>query len=282
MAAKDWQAAADIYAAGLATASASSLLQNNVGYLAQEWQSAVYAAGGAQEIAAISARLAKQFPGIPGVAESGRNQIQRAISEQLKGKNFEKALTIVKSASSLLPASDLTAFNEHIYDGWAYEKMAAKDWQAAADLYAAGLAAAGPTTHLQNNVAYFAQEWAQAALAKGGTDAILPVARHIGEKFSDVPDARETLIGVVGREVNRKASAGDYEGAVALSEKSQAFLPADEAARLLEFSYDNWARTFFGGKQWKEAVKIYDRALERLPESSMLKQNRAYCLAQEG
>ena len=39
-------------------------------------------------------------------------------------------------------------------------------------------------------------------------------------------------------------------------------------------------KTFIKTKQWEEAVKTYDKALKRLPESSLLRQNRAFCLDQ--
>jgi hypothetical protein len=53
------------------------LLKNNVRWLAQEWQKAAYAKGGATEVASVQATLAAKFPGMTALGSSGRDQIRR-------------------------------------------------------------------------------------------------------------------------------------------------------------------------------------------------------------
>src|SRR6267378_255348 len=71
IAAQQWEAAADRYAIALERVSASSLLRNNVEYLAQEWARAVYTKGGREAVATVTKLLMVKFPGIESVSASG-------------------------------------------------------------------------------------------------------------------------------------------------------------------------------------------------------------------
>ncbi|MGH8432030.1 MAG: hypothetical protein ACREUF_16665, partial [Solimonas sp.] len=275
-----WNDAADLYARALTLYPADDLLKNNIAVLAQEWQKAAYAKGGATEVSAVQAILASKVPGVSTLGNSGRDQIRRTVNEQVRSRDFAKALETLKSASSLLAPADMTQLNELVYDNWAKERAAAKDWAAAADIYATGLAAAGPTDLLRNNITYLAQEWARAAFASGGIDATIQVAQQAMAKFPGVPDVKAGPAAVIANAVQDRVKAASFPDAIAMIERAGEALSADRQRQLFEYSYDNWAKTFFGKKQWDEAIKIYDQGLARLPNNSLLTQNRAYCLAQ--
>ena len=280
IAAKDWPGAAEIYATGLAVTGPSDHLQNNIAYLAQEWQKAAYEKGGTPEVAAVTTKLAAKFPSIGAIAESGRNQIRVMVGELARAGNFGKAQAVLKDASSQLPPSDVKALNELIYDSWANHKIAAKDWHGAAEIYAAGLAITGPSERLHNNVVYLGQEWARAAFASGGIDATMAMARQTAELFPGLPGVRQGPASIIRRTVIDQVEAGDFGAAIALAERAGSVLPAGQANELVEFGYDRWAKFFMKKKQWPEAIRIYDRALQSLPGSSLLKQNRSFCLGQ--
>lgn len=275
-----WDEAADVYARGLKQYPADSHLKNNVTWLAQEWQKAAYAKGGAAEVATVTATLAAMFPDLAALGDSGRNQIRRTISDQVRAGDFNKALETLKNASAQLAAADVTAMNELIYDNWAKQRMAAKDWPGAADVYVAGLAVAGQSALLRNNVIYLAQEWTRAAFASGGIDAVIQTARQVAAKFPGVANVGAGPAGVISNAVRDKIAAADFAGAIAIAERVSDIVPADRQRQLFEVSYDRWAKSFMDKKQWDEAIKIYDQGLARLPDSSLFKQNRAYCETQ--
>jgi len=282
IAAKDWDGAAEIYATGLAAVGASGQLQNNVVYLAQEWQKAAYASGGTQEVAAVTTKLAARFPNIAAIAESGRSHVRGRVGELAKAGDFDKALAELKAASLQLTSADVKALNEVIYDNWGKQKIAARDWVGAAGIYAAGLNKAGPSDRLNTNIVDLAQEWARASFANGGIDAMTQMAHQAAVIFPSVPNVRQGPAAIVRGTVIDKAQTGEFETAIAIAERGAELLTPDQANDLLEFGYDKWAKSFIRRKQWLEAIKTYDKALKRLPGSSLLKQNRAYCVEQQG
>src|SRR5262249_43072692 len=108
----------------------------------------------------------------------------------------------MKSAGTLLTPTDLTELNELIYDNWAKERVAAKDWAGAADIYAKGLGAAGSSSLLHHNVVYLAQEWA--AFAQRGVDGVIEVARQAVTKFPNVPDVKAGATAVIANAVQER------------------------------------------------------------------------------
>jgi tetratricopeptide (TPR) repeat protein len=139
---------------------------------------------------------------------------------------------------------------------------------------------AGPSNQLQNNVVYLAQEWARAAYANGDVEAMFQTARQVVALFPGLPSVRRGPAAIIRGAVIKKAEAGDFEAAIALAERGAEILPAEEANDLVEFGYDKWGKFFIKKEQWEDAVEIYDTALKRLPDSGLLKQNRAFCLSQ--
>jgi hypothetical protein len=79
---RDREAAADLYATALERVGTSSLLRNNVEYLAQEWARAIYAKGGPEAVAAVTKLLVAKFPGIESVSASGAPAVIGAVNER--------------------------------------------------------------------------------------------------------------------------------------------------------------------------------------------------------
>ncbi|HJQ60562.1 MAG TPA: hypothetical protein VJ890_26900, partial [Vineibacter sp.] len=275
-----WSEAADLYVRALKLVPDDPHLKNNVAYLAQEWQKAAYAKGGATEVAAVSAELAAKFPDLPKVGDSGSTQIRRTIGEHVRAGQFDKALETLKTAGTQLTPADTQASHELIHDNWAKQRMAAKDWPGAADVYAAGIAAAPNSNLLRNNAVYLAQEWARAEFARGGIEAVIEVARQAAAKFPGLPKIGDGPAGIVNNAVNDKVRTADFTGAIAVVERAAPILPADRQRQLFELSYDRWAKSFMDKKQWPEAIGIYEQGLARLPDSGLFKNNRDFCRAQ--
>jgi tetratricopeptide (TPR) repeat protein len=281
MKASAWDEAAGIYARALEQYPGNSLLKNNVSYLAQEWQKAAFAKGGLPEVNTVSEALAARFPALEEIKHSGGEQIQRTVSEHVHAANFSTALELLKTAASQLNADDLQKMNELIYDNWAKQRMAAKDWAGAADVYAAALTAASSSNLLRNNAVYLAQEWARAGFSSGGLDAVIQIAGQVKAKFPSVEDIGDGPAAIAADAAKQKIDAGDFTAAIAIADQASEILPADRKSNMLEFSYNRWAKGFMDKKQWDSAIGIYDQGLARLPGNSLLTHNREYCLAQK-
>jgi tetratricopeptide (TPR) repeat protein len=239
---KQWQKAVDVISVGVELAPNDAALVNNQNAIWSNWVMSLVGSG--------------QFDAALAVIDGA-------------GERFKDQQGKIKLA-------------EYIVDSGARAKMKAQSWDDAANLYAHGLKRDPENALLRNNAVYLAQQWMYAAVAKGGAPTLMPVARQAIGKFPDLPKVREVLIVVVNNSINEKVKAKDFRAAADLVEQTRDYLPPDKSAQLLEFSYYKWAESYMTKKQWGEAVKIYDQGLKQLPESSLFKQNRAYCAVQAG
>ncbi|WP_048709495.1 transglutaminase family protein [Microvirga massiliensis] len=278
----DWAEAASIYGRGLDQVPDSDLLRNNVVYLAQEWAKAASTESFTQG-AAVLAGLKRQFPTLTALDEVQESYVWRQVKTLVEAGRIEDSLAAIEEASDLLKGQDeRLRLGAYIFDSSAKARMKAGAWAEAAEIYAKGLQRLPRSDLLRSNAVYLAQEWARAAFESGGAAAVIPIVQQVADRFPDAPRVGEGPLAVVTSAVSEKVRAGEFGTAVALVEQAAEILPADRATQLYEFSYDRWAKSFMDKKQWADAVRIYDKGLQRLPSSSLLKQNKTYCLAQSG
>ena len=214
------------------------------------------------------------------------NLFVRWMNAEVRAGQFEAAGGALARSLDAVPV-DPRMSQMAAYVGYHWTKKAAnggspKDWEAVANIYARSLKQFPDNAMLRENTAFLVQEWARAALAKGGAAAVVPVAREAATRFPDLPKVREAPVNVISNAVNDQVSAGKFENATAIVEQAREILPPAKMTLLFEFSYNKWAEHHMAKKQWREAAKIYDQGLKHLPESGLFKQNRAYCMAQSG
>lgn len=78
------------------------------------------------------------------------------------------------------------------------------------------------------------------------------------------------------------AADGKWEASLAKYVEGLAACPKDERLRNnVVVVIDDWAGKAIDKKAWDEAIRIYDVGLKHFPDSSHLKDNRAYCVSQK-
>jgi tetratricopeptide (TPR) repeat protein len=156
-----WADAADVYAAALVRLPKNGHIENNVGYLAQEWAKAMSAKGDHAAAAEALRLLKAKFPDSKGVAGSAENHVHRTVRE-LGAKKPEEALALLDSWKDLLPGpDDLQEAAAPVYDQWAEALADAKSWQEAVDVYAKALERFPKSGHLKNNAVATWYQWAK-------------------------------------------------------------------------------------------------------------------------
>lgn len=277
MRAGEWDRAADAYAGGLARFPSDALLNNNVGFLAQEWLKAVLARDGSNAIAEVTKVLVAKFPAMTTtMIECGRDQIRREVGERVKAGKYEEAFKLAEDSKALFDSAEINRLDEIVYDSWAKKQIAAKEWEAAADLYATALERVGTSSLLRNNVEYLAQEWARAVYAKGGPEAVAEVTKLLVAKFPGIESVSASGAPVVIGAVNEQVRNGNFETALSILENGSILLKSGQERELYEFIYDRWARRSVDKGDWDNAIRVYDQGLERIPDDALFRQNRAY------
>ena len=184
MKAKAWAEAADVYAEARRRYPTERLIAQNIAYLAQEWTKAAFAQGGAPEAGRVTRLLAATFPGIDGLAHGGANQLRRAVQDLLRAGKHEEALRAADDGAELLDgdakAVDLYA---SIYDAWARRHSSVGAWQAAIDVYAAGLLRFPASTLLKQNARAGWHAWAKSFSDAKRWDEAIAVYDKALERF---------------------------------------------------------------------------------------------------
>jgi tetratricopeptide (TPR) repeat protein len=276
-----WAAAADIYAKALARYPAESLLVNNIGFLAQEWQRSAYASGGAASVATVQHSLSDTFPTVPAIRTSGREQIRRAAAKEVDAGNYAEALHIVEQAKPVLSPEEAASLADFAYDSRARRHMAAREWSAAADSYADGLAQNTTSDLLRNNTVFLAQQWSKAVFASDGAAPAIAVIKTMMAKFPTIPKFPPVATSLLVGAARQRIAAHDWPAAVGLLEVDAGVLSPGDRRELGEFVYDQWARGFIDSKDWAGAMRVYDAGLQRFPDDPLFTRNRRYCEQQK-
>lgn len=161
----EWQAgrieqAVEAYAAGLTRLPKNERLENNLGYLAQEWSKKVAAEAPLPAIEFLRG-LRARFPGVDDVTQAAKRHVQRALQERSK-EQPEAALADLAAWKDLLPQeSDVEEATVGVFDRWAQGLASAKKWQEAVDVYAKALERLPKHARLRNNAVATWYQWAK-------------------------------------------------------------------------------------------------------------------------
>lgn len=273
---RDWQAAAEIYAAGLKAFPGSRILQTNARYVIQEWQRHANTSGGVEALQSVVVALRQLFPQFAEDTGLGEAEVLRQIDDRLKQKDFAKARELLQSAQLLLSPERYRETIEFIVDREAQEAMRTAEWQRAAQIYAAALRELGPSKIFTQNVGYITQEWSRAAADANGAAAIADVIEQMQTLFPGREDIAATGLNALKRMVNQDVKAGRFEAAKSHIRAAAGFVPRDDLGTLVTALYGQAAAVALDAKQWREALQAYADGLSIRPDARQLTRNIPY------
>ena len=204
----EFESAALMYAEGLKAFPDSSLLQHNRDFLMQEWVASAHRAEGPAGAEAVSERLAAIFPDLDHVQRVSESESLRRLDELVRAGSFAEADTYRREVEAYLDEEARVTTAEMIFDAWARERMAARDWRGAAEKYAAGLALAPSSYQLGQNAAYLVQEWTRGSLDKSGIEGFREAATQAKIVLPDRTNVSEAVAGVLFTFVRDRSRRG--------------------------------------------------------------------------
>src|SRR5262249_11718516 len=144
----------------------NDLLRNNLVYTVQEWAWDAQTRGGDEEALKVLVEQRKRFPKLGELREVARGHVHRVAKKLWQEGRFEAARAAVERYREVLPDEDARSISVAVYDEWADRYMKDKEWQAAVDVYDAGLKRFPKDGHLTHNATVTWDHWAKTFMAK--------------------------------------------------------------------------------------------------------------------
>ena len=247
-------------------------LRGNAAYLLQEWgEDAVARQGDEAGIEAVRAVLAV-YPKAYQVKRAARSFVARRLKALEQTADFSQALRTAKQSLALLPPGrEQNGMIAVLINQRARLHVDAKRWRRAFEIYreAAAHLTEGQMRASFKNVPYLAQEW-----LKGADNKASEVAGELMATFGDIRKVRQVVSTHFQRQVLGQQELGEFEAGVTAAKDAQAVLgETAEAKKLLRIAYEQWAGHLRQQQDWAAATRVYDRALQQLPNDSRLKRN---------
>jgi tetratricopeptide (TPR) repeat protein len=275
-----YAAALDIIAAGLKKSPDDKRLNEFVAFAIQRWMGEVAAKEGEQAAVQLLLAQARRFPAAESLGDVAISHVAKTLRGLRDAGKFDEALAVLDRNQTLLQklcpkkASDQSKdMATAIYDSWAKRHIAAKEWSAAADIYAKALERFPRDYHLSNNLVYVVQEWVKDATAQDGSDAARRILGAQVQRFPDIRGVKDLALSHLKRETKKCKDEGKFEDALALLTRHQEHMADPKDARHLRHGvYDSWADSLMkkNPKDWSGATSVYDRALKESPDDSSL------------
>ncbi len=272
----DWQAAAELHSAGLATHPDDYYLSRNARYVAQRWQSAALSEGGPSELEAVNKTLRELFPTFavnPGFEE---NEIIRKINAQLRDGDYDGAESFLTSAQLLLSPESFRKLRVLIIDHRAQVAMKDNNWEAAATLYSNGRSELGDGGLFSNNVAYVAQEWTRSAGTEAGAQGVASTAEKLDLLFPGDKKVAKMGTRTIKSLISDAVRMGEIDLAKTQLASARPFLSPKDFDSSTIVLYRDWGNARLEQNDWKGALFAYAAGLELVPDSRDLRRNIPY------
>lgn len=159
---RKWSEASDVYQAGLQRLPGNKHLQRNLVYVVQEWSRDVLSQAGASQAKQLLIDQIARFPDIGGIRDVAENHARRVVYQTLDEGEYEKSLQTIDNHKPLFDDErDSTRLVQAVFDRWSAARGKDEGWQAAIDVYAAGLARLPGDRHLTRNAVASWHQWAR-------------------------------------------------------------------------------------------------------------------------
>ncbi len=267
---KEFKCAVEVLARGRAHDPKDERLTQDIVYAVQEWAKA-----GDAKAKAVLVEQIKRFPDLAGLKGVAANFAIRKANDLRNAHKYDAALAAIDENQDLLEDKD-TAKNLYlsIFDTWAGDLSAKKDWPAAAGVYEKGLQRMPANEHLTNNLVYLIQEWVQDTSASAGQEQARKVLLGLRRRFPKLTKVDEIAKAHVQRVVVDLRDAGRFKDALAAIDDNKDLLKEQSDSKNLACTvYDSWANGLRRKGDWQGAVDVYAQGLQRLPKNDHLTNN---------
>jgi tetratricopeptide (TPR) repeat protein len=272
---KDFKSALEVLERGRALDPKDERLTQDIIYAVQQWAQDTQAKAGDAKAKAILVEQIKRFPGLAGLKTVAASFAIRNANGLRGAHKYDAALASVDENQDLLNDKDTrTTLYLSVFDTWAGDLTAKKQWPAAVGVYEKGLQRMPANEHLTNNLVYVMQEWVQDTSKSAGQEQARKVLLGLRQQFPKVTQVDQLAKAHVQRLVLELRDAGKFEDALAAIDKNKELLKGRADSRNLACAvYDLWANGLQRKRNWQAAVDIYSQGLQRLPKDDHLTNN---------
>jgi tetratricopeptide (TPR) repeat protein len=192
---------------------------------------------------------------------------------------FEAAINVLSTGVELAPKDARLVHNRKVIWGdWAMAAAKAGKEEEALDILRRASKEV-PDGNFPVMQAWIYIRRGEELVSAGQWDKALAAAQQGLQKIDKGPqdELRRWQSGAAGRWVNGLVDEAKHEDALAVLERHQKAVASEAEARsLFIFVFDSWARKYTRTRQWDEAIGVFDKGLERIPDSDILKTNLVY------
>jgi tetratricopeptide (TPR) repeat protein len=272
---KDYQTATDVLARGLDFKKKDYRIENNLGYVAQEWSAHVAKTQGPAEAEEVLASLVQRFPQLRKVKRAASGFVDRNAQKAIKLGDYEQAVKIYETARLNNPDDSHIKRNEvATWVSWAKPELENKQWDKALDIYEQAYRKRPDARVILQNIAYIVQEWSREVAKKQGVSESEKLVSTLAARFPNLDSLQKAKGRNVAVEVQDLIKKKEYSKAEKMIEShADQFGSKRDLEGLVVNLYYYWGRAFSEKKQWPEAVEVYNRAMQIHPSNSKLKRN---------
>lgn len=272
---KNYSEAVDILERGLGLGKRDYRIENNLGYITQEWGKHVAETEGAEAGRQLVLRLGKRFPQLSKVQRAGRGFSDREAREAIERGDYERALEVYRTALKDSPGDRHFSRNQQAtWVQWASASMENRQWEKALAIYERAHGE-HPNTHIfKQNIKYIVQEWGRDIAAEKGALEAEKLVSEIAARFPKITSLQRAGGDNIGRLIQELIEAKDFEKAESeLINSRQAFSNSSKYKRLAFNLYFLWAEPSAESEDWQKVIAVYTRGHEKHPENRKIKQN---------
>ena len=272
---KDFKSAVEVLERGRALDPKDERLTQDIIYAVQQSAQDTQAKAGDAKAKAILVEQIKRFPDLAGLKDVAAGFAIRNANGLRGAHKYDAALASVDKNQDLLKDKDTTTtLYLSVFDAWAGEITAKKQWPAAVGVYEKGLQRMPANEHLTNNLVYVMQEWVQDTSKSAGLEQARKVLLGLRRQFPKLTKVDEIAKVHVQRVVIGLRDAGRFKDALAAIDNNKDLLKAQsDSTNLACAVHDSWASGLRSKGDWQGAVDVYAQGLQRLPKNDHLTNN---------
>lgn len=275
----DFRGAFGVYVKGLNRLPDDPVLLAHLTYVLQRWFAAVEKRDGEGAMKDLVAALRTDHPALKEYIGLTPATAWAAVRTLRDAGQFAEAVDVLDRYAGLLTEkAEVQNMYRHLYDRWADVHLEKKEFAAAADVYTRAAERFPTDSHVENNLAVTAQDWALALHAAGKEGEAKDVMRRMVARFPEVWKIGDVARNHVRLIVQARRRAKSYPEALAALDGHRDLLrdlhgteAGAEERRIGRQVYAAWADEFLEREKWEEAVGVYEKGMARFPAEGDLR-----------
>lgn len=275
---KNFAKAIDILERGTQLVQKDYRLDQNIGYVAQEWGKHAKEFESEEAGRAVIEKMSKRFPNNLNVQKANSGYTSREAKRLIESGDFEAALKLVAAARLSRPDDyRLKQLEESTWIRWTSPLIDDREWEQAVDIYRKALDAHPGTNKFNQNLTYIVQEWSRDIAKRDGIQAAEELVNKYIDEFPKVYQLKK-LSGIhLYTSIRKLMDEKEFEKAeMELVKNSKLASNKHEFNQFAVRVYYQHAKEDLENKRWENAIAIFEKGFKNHPDARGMKDNLAF------